>query len=750
MSNWIFKRAGRSRLVNWLDLDSQIDAGLFGAWESFKDRWNAWSTFFARFRLTGAPRVLNELVSEAATLGTGGMMLMLVLAQPAFEAAQKEDWLNDGNISVTFLDKNGNEIGKRGVFRSDAVPLDEYPDIVIKALLATEDRRFYDHWGIDVFGTFRALAENVRANDVVQGGSSITQQLAKNLFLSSERSIERKIKELFLAFWLENRLTKDEILKLYLERAYMGGGAFGFEAASHFYFGKSVRDVTLAEAAMLSGLPKAPTKYAPHINLAAARARADDALTNMVQAGFMTEGQVHGARLNPARPIDTRNLDSPDYYLDWAFEEVKRITEGFPDQVFTARATVDLAIQRAADTTIHNLISQQGRSNRFKQSALVSMEHDGAVRALVGGYDYGENQFNRATQARRQPGSSFKSYVYLTALENGFTPNTVARDVSPSCGNWAPRNYGGGASGSRVTLREALARSLNTVAVYLSLKVGREKVLANLDKLNIHGVTKSCSMALGDTGISPLEHTGGYTAFANGGKPVRPYAILEITNTKGELLYSHDRDAPPLVQAFDPEVIANLNSMLGAVVSEGTGTRAALEFTAVGGKTGTSSGWKDAWFLGMTGKLVTGIWVGNDDFRPMSNVTGGVFVAPAWKTFMTAALSGVSPGEIVDIPGIPAHPVQLADRQRLLSLTGTDPTAGEQKTVTDTGVMSDATRAIIERLGQAMRKAAQSSGERTGEKAAGDGRKAALPAGTAPAATLVYASGAPAPALVVP
>ncbi|HIE70026.1 MAG TPA: hypothetical protein EYP98_07525, partial [Planctomycetes bacterium] len=309
-------------------------------------------------------------------------------------------------FKVRFIDQNGNEIGKRGILHNDSVPLDEIPDSLIKATLATEDRRFFEHWGIDVFGTLRALATNLQANEVVQGGSSITQQVAKNLFLSSERSLQRKIKEAFLALLLESRYSKREILKLYFDRAYMGGGAFGVEAASQYYFGKSVRQVSLAESAMLAGLFKAPTKYAPHVNLPASRARTNEVLNNLVEAGFYTSGQVHEARIHPAQIIENRNPDSPDWFLDWAFEEVKRIAAGRGSYVLTARTTIDLNAQKAVDEALINGV-KSNRGRRIDNGAVVLTETDGAVRALSGGVDYGESQFNRATHARRQPGSSF-------------------------------------------------------------------------------------------------------------------------------------------------------------------------------------------------------------------------------------------------------------------------------------------------------------------------------------------------------
>lgn len=710
MHDWFFKEGGRDRLVNWLGIDSRIDSALAECWARILDFWNAGSSFFARFRLTGWRRLLNEAASEAFTLGAGGLVVMYGLAIPAFIEFDEGKFLT-GKYSVTFLDRNGAEIGKRGILHNDAVPLEDIPDSVIKATLATEDRRFFEHFGIDVLGTFRALATNLQANEVVQGGSTLTQQLAKNLFLSSERSLQRKIKELFLAFLLESRFTKREILKLYLDRAYMGGGAFGVEAAAQFYFGKSVKDVNLAEAALMGGLFKAPTKYAPHVNLPASRARTNEVLSNLVEAGFYSPGQVHQARLHPAKTVETRAPYSPDWYLDWAFDEVQRVAEGKGAFVVTARTTIDLTMQRAAEEALLSTIRQQGKEHNAKSGALVSMDVDGAVRAIVGGLDYGDSQFNRATAARRQPGSSFKLYVYAAALENGYTPKSTVRDSSQACGNWYPSNYdGGGGSGRSLSMGEAFAKSLNTTAADLSFKVGREKVIELTKRLGVEGVKKSCSMALGDTGIPLIQHTGAYATYANGGRLSKPYAVLELFNSKGELIYSRQRDEPEAPQVVTRKVAEQMNTMMQMVVNEGTGKRAALEFTHAVGKTGTSSGYRDAWFMGFTGQLVTGVWIGNDDFRPMNRVTGGSLPAQTWQSFMSVAHTNMN---IQTIPGLQPHPTQVQELQRLAEVRRTDPeSAAQQALATGAGqprksssLMPEPTREALKKLAQVMRKA---------------------------------------------
>src|SRR6516162_10030447 len=460
-----------------LGIDAIVDSGLFRSFTGLREAYQRVATFMDRFHVGGWRRWFSEFVSEAVTLGTAGLVLTLALAVSAFHETSDDDWLKKSELAVTFLDRYGNEVGARGIRHNDAVPLDQFPDHLIKAVLATEDRRFYDHFGIDLPGTARALVTNAKAGGVVQGGSSLTQQLAKNLFLNNERTIERKVKEAFLAIWLETRLTKNEILKLYLDRAYMGGGAFGVDGASQYYFGKSARDVNLAEAAMLAGLFKAPTRFAPHVNLPAARARANVVLDNLVEAGFMTEGQVFGARRNPATSIDRRDEGAPNYYLDKAFDEMTKLAARLPknitERTFTVRTALDLNVQHVAENTIENMLKQYGREYNAHQAALVFADLDGGVRAIVGGRDYGASQFNRETDAMRQPGSSFKPYVYSTALANGFTPNSIVVDGPICLGNWCPRNYGGGFAG-RVTLTQAITRSLNTVAVRLSVEIGKK------------------------------------------------------------------------------------------------------------------------------------------------------------------------------------------------------------------------------------------------------------------------------------
>jgi penicillin-binding protein 1A len=648
-----------------LDLDARLDSTVFhsGAW--LREYYERFSTFMDRFHVAGWRRLIVELFSETATLGTGGLILMLALAIPAFRETSDDDWLKKSELAVTFLDRYGNEIGSRGIRHNDSIPLEEYPDHLVKAVLATEDRRFYEHFGIDAPGTARALTANARAGGVVQGGSSITQQLAKNLFLNNERTIERKVKEAFLAVWLETRLTKNEILKLYLDRAYMGGGAFGVDAAAQYYFGKSARDVNLAEAAMLAGLFKAPTRFAPHINLPAARSRANVVLDNLVEAGFMTEGQVFGARRNPATPIDRRDERSPNYYLDWAFDEMKKLVDTMPksmtERAFVVRTAIDINLQRNTENAVETSLRQYGHEYHASQSAAVLMDVDGGVRAMVGGRDYGQSQFNRAVDALRQPGSSFKPYVYATALANGMKPTSIVVDAPICIGNWCPQNYGHSYGGS-MTLTQALTRSINTVAVRLSImigkgnpKVGRAKIVETARKMGLRTpLPDTPSLPIGADEVTVLDHTGAFATFPNLGKAVTPHAVLEVRTPNGQVVWRWDRDSKKPQQAISPEVATQMIFMMNKVVEEGTGRRAALDAVRAAGKTGTTNAYRDAWFVGYTGNYVCGVWFGNDDYSPTNRMTGGSLPGMTWHEIMSYAHQGI---EVKPLPGLgPAGP----------------------------------------------------------------------------------------------
>jgi penicillin-binding protein 1A len=642
-----------------LSADAWFDTTLYTFGQRISTLYEKFSLRTDKLTLSGGQRLCADLASETVSLVLVGAFILLSLAVPAFQDTT-EDWLKRQQLAVSFTDRYGRDIGNRGIRHDDSVPLEQFPDHLIKAVLATEDRRFFDHFGIDPIGTARALTVNARASGVVQGGSSLTQQLAKNLFLSNERSVERKIREAFLAVWLEWRLSKQQILKLYLDRAYMGGGVFGITAASEYYFGKFVRDLNLAESAMLAGLFKAPARYAPHVNLPAARARAQDVLSNLVEAKFMTAGQIESARRNPATPIERQRESSPDYYLDWAFSEIKKLSDTGKlgqERVLTVKTAFDPNLNNAAETALENTLRQHGANYNASQAAMVVMEPEGAVRAMIGGRDYNASQFNRAVDSLRQPGSAFKPFVYTAALSAGlYRPNSVVTDTPVCIGNWCPSNYSRSHAGS-MPLTTALAKSINTIPVRMSLqlgngnaKLGRVKIVDTARKMGITSELKdSTSLPIGSAEVTVLDMTAAYAVFANGGRRADPFAALEIHNSQGKLIWQHSRDAAPLQQIISASVIADMNYMLSKVPEEGTGRRAALENIKSAGKTGTTNAYKDAWYAGFTGNFVSAVWFGNDDSSPTENMTGGSLPAMAWHDVMTVAHRDV---ELRQIPGL--------------------------------------------------------------------------------------------------
>jgi penicillin-binding protein 1A len=670
-----------------LAFDSFVDSSMYDGQRRAIRTLQAIGALSDRFRLTGLGKFAVEFACEGLNVGIVGLIFALALAQPAFRDTSDEDWLKRTDLAVTFLDRYGAEVGRRGIKHDDAIPFDELPDHFIKAVLATEDRRFFSHFGIDVIGTLRALTVNAHAGGVVQGGSSITQQLAKNVFLTNERSISRKIKEAYLALWLEHHLTKKQILSLYLDRAYMGGGAFGVQAAAQYYFGKSARDINLAEAAMLAGLFKAPTKYSPNVNLPAARARANDVLSNLVDAGFMTEGQVYAARRNPATPVDHTEHGSPDWYLDFAYNEVKALAEEGKlgdDRVLVVRTGLDTNLQLKAESVIEDELRVNAPAFHAHQAATVVAETNGLVRAIVGGRDYGASQFNRATDALRQPGSSFKIFVYLTALMTGKYHAATPIDASNICiGDYCVHNYDG-ESGGAMPLYRALALSFNTAAIRLSVKIGevywppkqsyhlakiatlgRAKIVETARAMGLTTpLTDTVSLPVGADEVKMIDMVGANAILANGGKRVPPYAAIEIRNSSGALIYSHDVNGPRPVQVMPADKIAEMNNIMTHVVTEGTGRAAQIPGLVISGKTGTTNNSTNAWFNGFTGNLVCSVWFGNDDNTGMQKMTGGELPAQSWKQIMAYAHQGLetkppfgvaapAPGAVAQISSAP-------------------------------------------------------------------------------------------------
>ena len=648
-----YSKEKRKKSAKMLEADAWLDSTLYDFWQALGRGWTRYQDFMARFHVSGWRRFFVEIFSDGLTFGAIGAVLMTALALPAFESTATGRFNSSVDISVLFLDRYGNEIGRRGMRSDDSVPLDKLPDSLIKATLATEDRRFYDHFGVDIFGTIRALAANARNESVVQGGSSITQQLAKLLFLSSERTLERKIKEAFLSVWLEWHYTKDEILKLYFDRAYMGGGNFGVAAASEFYFGKPVTDINLAESAMLAGLFKAPTKWAPHVDLAAARGRANQVLTNMVDAGFLTEGQVTAARRMPAVPVDRSDeASSPNYFLDWAFEEAKDIITASNSRSlsFVVRSTIDTQLQTYAEDAIVSVVREQGEAYNVSQAAMVVTEPGGAIRAMVGGVDYGKSQFNRSIVPNRQPGSAFKLFVYANTLEMTpeYDPNTVVSGATTCIGDWCPQNYSRNSVG-RISLISAFSQSINTVPVNLSIKTGRQPIADFAHKIGLQNdfpVTRS--LALGAASVSVIDMASSYGVFAYEGYKAKAFGITRITTSNGAPVWELDPNAPK-ERVVSEQTVRSMNQMMRSVVENGTGRRALIDGVPTLGKTGTTSSYRDAWFCGFTGNYVAAVWFGNDDYRPTKNLTGGTLPTIAWQKFMTYAHSNV---EIKPVLGV--------------------------------------------------------------------------------------------------
>ncbi len=539
---------------------------------------------------------------------------------------------------ITLVSRGGVELASFGGLYGTPVALTELPPYLAQAVVATEDRRFYRHFGVDMIGLARAMYSNLRAGRVVQGGSTITQQLAKNLWLTPERTIRRKVQELLLALWLEQRFGKDRILSMYLNRVYLGAGTYGVEAAAQRYFGKSARRVSLAEAAMLAGLLKAPTRYAPTNDLKRAQGRASVVLDKMVEAGFIDEAQAAAARRRPARLAGfSRRARNTGYFTDWIVERIASYV-GPTDRDLVVVTTLDLRFQLAAEQVVEKALEKEGKRSRVGQGALLAMGPDGSVRAMVGGRSYAASQYNRAVVARRQPGSAFKLFVYLAGLEAGFRPDDTWRDQPIDVNGWKPRNYGGKYRGV-VTMREALSRSINTVAVAVSEKAGRGRVIEAARRLGIESpLPPNPSLALGTAEVTLLELVSAYATLPNGGRGVIPHGIVEIRDAGGATIYRRSGGGPG--QVIDPANVAMLNDMLGTVMTSGTGKAARLDRPAAG-KTGTSQDSRDAWFIGYTPELVAGVWFGNDDASPMRRVTGGGLPARTWKAFMTRVLAGV-------------------------------------------------------------------------------------------------------------
>jgi len=548
--------------------------------------------------------------------------------------------------SVLILGVNGATLATRGDMGGAAVPLHDLPDYVPKAFIAIEDRRFYSHHGVDPLGILRAVVRDVMRRGAAQGGSTLTQQLAKNLFLTQERTVTRKLQEVVLALWLEHKFSKAQILELYLNRVYFGSGAYGVEAAAQRYFGKSARHLTVAEAAMLAGLVQSPSRLAPSHNPDGAERRAALVIAAMAEQTMISSDTAKLALAHPARASKPANAGSGNYVADWVMDAVDDLV-GRYDQDIVVDTSIDPALQGAAEQSLVDVLAQKGEKLNVSEGAVVAMTPDGVVRALVGGKSYAESQFNRAIAAKRQPGSSFKPFVYLTALEHGLTPDSVREDGPIAVKGWKPENFEHEYFGP-VTLTQALANSLNTVSVRLTLEFGPAAVVRTAYRLGINSLLEpNASIALGTSEVSVIEMVSAYTTFANGGLAVSPHVVERVRTTDGKTLYT--RSSQTLGRIVDARYVAMMNTMMHETLTSGTARKADLPGWQAAGKTGTSQDFRDAWFIGYTSHLVTGVWLGNDDNTPTRKATGGGLPVEIWSRFMKTAHQGIAPA---GLPGL--------------------------------------------------------------------------------------------------
>ncbi|MDA0676357.1 MAG: PBP1A family penicillin-binding protein, partial [Proteobacteria bacterium] len=539
--------------------------------------------------------------------------------------------------TVSLLAADGEEIAVFGDLYGASLDLRQLPPALPAAVLSIEDRRFYDHFGLDPIGLLRAARKNIQARRIVEGGSTITQQVAKNLFLNNERTIRRKVQEVLLALWLEQKLSKDQILTVYLNRVYLGAGAYGADAAARRFFNKPAEDLTLYESALIAGLLKAPSRLNPLNDPAAAAQRADVVLAAMVDVGSIFSADRALALKEQARALAApREARVGRHFAAWVFDELPDFARaGGRDLV--VRTTLDLGLQRAAERIVASALERDGDAAGASEAAVVVLSPDGDIKAMVGGQDFSESQFNRATQAQRQPGSAFKPLVYLAALENGFTPESRMQDGPITVEGWRPRNFERNFRGT-IDLGESLTHSVNTVAVQLAERVGRQKVITVARALGIASpMTLTPSLALGTSLVTPLELTTAYAALANGGLGVFARGIDRVETRTGDVLYQ--RTGAGTGRVAEEGAVGALSLMLRRVIEEGTGRAAQLDRPAAG-KTGTSQDFRDAWFVGYTADFVCGVWVGNDDDRPMKNMTGGRLPAAIWREIMMAAHRG--------------------------------------------------------------------------------------------------------------
>jgi penicillin-binding protein 1A len=584
---------------------------------------------------------IRFILKWSITLGIWGVLFIGVLTGFfAYDLPSTDKALEvSRRPAITLLANDGTKIADLGDFQGVALDAKDLPTHLIQAVIATEDRRFYTHSGVDIVGISRAVIRNIKAGRVVQGGSTLSQQAAKNLFLTSARTYKRKYQELILAFWLEYKFTKEQILSIYLNRVYLGSGTYGVDGAARKYFGVSARELTVFQAAIIAGLLKAPSKLNPRNNIKAALARGKVVLSNMVEAGYITKSQA--IRASKSKILYAKNQESSKYgrhFVDWISRQIRGFIGPQMNDI-TVKTTLNLTLQAQAEKLIETYIAQHLKRYKMSQAAVIVMTPEGAILAMVGGRDYSASQFNRSTQSLRQPGSAFKPIVYLAAIEAGLLPESKFKDSMINIDGWSPKNYDGKFNGE-MTLKQAFARSINTIAVKVSEYVGRSRIITTAKRMGITApLTMSPSLPLGTSGISLIELTGAYAVLANNGKGTLPYGISEIKDQFGRLQFKRQGDGAG--QIIKPQNIRAMDDMMSEVIQSGTGKKARLNVPAKG-KTGTSQSFRDAWFIGYTRKFVTGVWVGNDDDTPMKKVTGGGFPALIWRQIMSYAHSGIA------------------------------------------------------------------------------------------------------------
>ena len=539
--------------------------------------------------------------------------------------------------SITFLDKDGRIIASYGDIYGKSIKYNNLPENLINAVIVTEDKRFFNHYGVDIKGVLRAIYVNLKERRIVQGGSTITQQLAKNLFLTPERSFTRKLHELILSLWLELRFSKKQILSIYLNRVYLGSGTYGVQAASEKYFNKKVEDLNLYECAVIASLLKAPSRYNPIANKKLSQERASLVLENMAKSQMISKANVKEAKYNNKRYSKfTTPPKSTRYFIDWLLPRVKAYV-GEINEDLIVRTTLDVKLQKIAEDSLNKVTENFPSAD---QSALVSLNLDGGVISMIGGRDYGDSQFNRVTQAKRQPGSAFKLFVYLAGLENGFAPDDLVVDSKIDINGWSPKNYKDKYIGE-VSVKDAFSNSINTVAVKISEDIGREKVIKMAKLLGITSpILNSPSLALGTSEVNLLELTAAYDVLANNGNGVFVHGIRSIENTEGKNLFTRKIQGPGKI--LNSYTVKTMTEMMEQTIINGTGKKAKINRPAAG-KTGTSQSLRDAWFVGFTSNIVVGVWFGNDDDSPMEKITGGTAPAILWGEFMKKAHIDIQP-----------------------------------------------------------------------------------------------------------